>query len=252
MIKKLLRELYLLPRGEQRAIILLSLLMILGIVVRVTVQLLPEKPPPGMEEFVKESRAILAALQQQDSLEQSSDETSITYNGSLPPPHRSPFTDHPTPITDYRSPITHSPDHRSPTNRTPVLAPISINSADSSALLPLPDIGPVFAGRIIRYRELLGGFTGLDQLEEVYGLSGETIRLIGKYLQFDTSVIRKIRVDSATFRELLRHPYLEMEHVRALFQYRDFAGHIHSPEELRENHVLPDSVLRKVGPYLLF
>ena len=218
MIKKIVRDLYLLPRGEQRALILLSLLLILGIIVRASVQLLPERTPPGMEQFVQESRAIMAALEQEDSLNRSKNQ----YPGTKDP------------------------------DRSPQLSPININTADSIQLLPLPGIGPVYAGRIIKYRNLLGGFAVIDQLYEVYGLKEETIRLIGDHIKVDSTAIRKINLDSASFRKLLRHPYLQLEDVKALVNYRDFRGRIGSFQEVRDNNLLPDSTLKKISPYIQF
>ena len=225
MIKKILRELFLLPRGEQRALILLSLLLILSIVVRMTVQLLPSRPPPGMERFILESHALIAAMEGKDSLNKS-DFTKKT----LPKPED----------TFGRSQVR--------VNQTP----IPINSADSVQLLPLPGIGPVYAGRIIRYRELLGGYVQIDQLNEVYGLEEETIEMITDLIIIDQSMIRKIKLDSATFTQLLRHPYLQYEDVKSLVSFREFKSGIDSIQELRANNLLSDSTLEKIGPYLHF
>ena len=45
-----------------------------------------------------------------------------------------------------------------------------LNTADSAMLVRLPGIGPVYAGRILKYRSLLGGFANMSQLNEVYGM----------------------------------------------------------------------------------
>lgn len=225
MIKKILRELFLLPRGEQRALILLSMLLILSIGVRMAVQLLPSRPPPGMEHFILESHALIAAMEGKDNLN-----NSAFTKKSLPKPKD----------TFGRSQVR--------VNQTP----IPVNSADSVQLLPLPGIGPVYAGRIIRYRELLGGYVQIDQLNEVYGLEEETIEMITDLIIIDQSMIRKIKLDSATFTQLLRHPYLQYEDVKSLVSFREFKSGIDSIQELRANHLLSDSTLEKIGPYLHF
>jgi hypothetical protein len=76
--------------------------------------------------------------------------------------------------------------------------------------------------------------------------------MIREKIIIDTSGIRKINLDTAAFRDLIRHPYLEYENVRSLMQFRDFKGKIESIEELRMNHILPDSILEKMIPYFEF
>jgi competence protein ComEA len=49
----------------------------------------------------------------------------------------------------------------------PVFTPVELNSADSTDLVELYGIGPVFANRILKYRDLLGGFYSVNQLLEV-------------------------------------------------------------------------------------
>ena len=44
---------------------------------------------------------------------------------------------------------------------------LDLNRADSTALLSLPGIGPFFAGKIVAYREQLGGYSHPEQLMEI-------------------------------------------------------------------------------------
>ena len=218
-----------LPRGEQRALVLVSFLLILSVGIRFLVQILPEREPAGMEEFVKESQALFASIALADSLqkERSDSIKKIRKSGS------------------YRS-----TSYSYPHSAKKSVQAININRADSVHLLPLPGIGPVFAGRIVKYRELLGGYVRIDQLCEVYGFPEKTLDLIRDRIVLDTSAIRKILLDSASFRDLLRHPYLELEEVKSLVNYRDFKQDISTLLELRQNQVLPDSTLERIAPYL--
>ena len=231
MSKRLYREFYLLPRGEQRGLILLSLLLILSLVFRIAVQLLPDRVPEGIEAFEQEASLIRAAFAEADSLERSRIDSTRRKGNESSRKYSSTVYQNKSKITIY---------------------PIDINRADSAQLLPLPGIGPVFASRLIKYRNLLGGYASMDQLKEVYGISPETLQRITDHIVIDTSVLIKLDLNSATFRELLRHPYLEYEDVKAMVNYRDFKGNIQSFQELQENHILPDSVMKKVIPYLYF
>ncbi|MFA6128421.1 MAG: helix-hairpin-helix domain-containing protein [Bacteroidales bacterium] len=130
------------------------------------------------------------------------------------------------------------------------LVKIEINSADSVTLLELPGVGPVFAKRILKYRQMLGGFVNLQQLKEVYGM--DTVRLNGfiKLISIDTSKIRKLNLNTATFKELLAHPYLEYEQVIAIARFRDKKGLLKSPGELWAAGILADSLRRGLSHYL--
>jgi len=228
-----------LPRGEQRALIVLSFVLVFSLAIRIGVQLLPGREPAGLEEFEREYHALMAAMARSDSIANAAS----GYRSQIPAPQSPVPTPH-SPIPTPKSPV--------PTPRSPLptpQSPININRADSVQLLPLPGIGPVFAGRIIKYRDLLGGYISLDQLREVYGLPAETIDLIADRIAIDASSVRRIYIDSASFSELLRHPYLDLNEVKALVEYRDFKKDISSLKELIENQILEDSTIARVGPY---
>lgn len=217
------------PRGEQRAMLLLSLLVILVLGVRMGVQMLPAREPSGMEAFREEAIAILATNKEADylRLKVASQKSKARYRAIS------------------------QPDPSTQKKWVPFdISPVNLNGADSVALLPLPGIGPVFAGRIIKYRNLLGGFVSPEQLMEVYGMEGATVDLITSSLYIDSLLLRKLNLNSASFRDLLRHPYLEYEDVKAIVNYRDVLGHISTLDELYQNMILPDSILEKFAPYL--
>jgi len=214
--------------------LLLSLLVMLSLGVRTGFRMLPAREPPGIREFREEAMAFLT------SMDEVSREKADSLAGAA-------FRDNT--LTNYSN--RHIPvPYRKKAQAGYKIAPISLNKADSVALLPLPGIGPVFAGRIIKYRSLLGGFVDPAQLNEVYGMKRATVEIITSLIFIDSSLLRPMNLNSATFRELLRHPYLEYENVKALVHYRDVMGHISSFEELRQNSTLPDSVLDKAAPYL--
>lgn len=238
MVRKLLREFFLLPRGEQRALILLGLLVIITLGFRISLANLPQRRPPGLEQFREEAfrvRAMLERLDRTDSLNQTSGGFHL-YASSLD-------------SARYRS---HSRSPSSPGVARGGQLRVHLNTADSTALLRLPGIGPVFAGRIIKYRRLLGGFYCSDQLKEVYGMKEETIEQITPLLVLDSIGLVKLNVNTCTFRDLLRHPYLEYEDVKALVGYMDLEGEINSMGEIRENFLFSEAALERIEPYLDF
>ena len=128
---------------------------------------------------------------------------------------------------------------------------ININLADSTDFTLIPGIGPVFSSRIVRYRNLLGGFFEKDQLLEVYGLDSTRYQQIRPHLLVDTTnTIRRIDLNKATFSDLIRHPYLDRNQVSALLRLREQHGPLHSPEDIRRSHLIEDADWRRLLPYL--
>jgi DNA uptake protein ComE-like DNA-binding protein len=129
---------------------------------------------------------------------------------------------------------------------------LEINTCDSASLDGLPGIGPVLSARIIKFRNLLGGYVSVNQLREVYGLSEETLNLISGSLIVDTTAIRKININSADYKKLIRLPYFEKSEVPAILKYREMKGTIGSMKELVDNKIIPAERAERVRSYLDF
>lgn len=137
------------------------------------------------------------------------------------------------------------------TNRKPFeLKRMEINSATADDLCKLDGIGDVLSERIVKYRDLLGGFYSLGQLQEVYGLPSETLMNIAGILDLDTTALVKININFARSSELARHPYLGWKEVRRIIAYREKHGFIDTPGLLLTDSVLQPSIFDKVAPYL--
>jgi DNA uptake protein ComE-like DNA-binding protein len=129
---------------------------------------------------------------------------------------------------------------------------IEINRSDSATLETLPGIGPVLSARIIKYRRLLGGFASIEQLKEVYGLPVETYELIKGRIFADSSMITKININSAGYKELSHIHYFEKYEVTAILKYREIKGRIKCITDLTENKLITLEKAGKVRPYLRF
>lgn len=130
--------------------------------------------------------------------------------------------------------------------------PIDINSCDSSSLITLPGIGPVLSVRIIKYRNLLGGYAKIEQLQEVYGLPEETYELIRSRIFIDTLALSKISVNMAGYGDLIRLPYFERYEVTAILKYRELGGRIESINDLIDNKLITEEKAAMIRPYLIF
>lgn len=65
---------------------------------------------------------------------------------------------------------------------TSVTFPIDVNTATEEQLRFIPQVGNVTAQRIVQYRDVLGGYTSLEQLMEIKGISQTSYENISAYL----------------------------------------------------------------------
>ncbi len=127
---------------------------------------------------------------------------------------------------------------------------VEINSTNVDSLELVNGIGPVYAERIIKYRDLLGGFVYKTQLYEVYGLDSALISNILPQINLDSSLIRKININNADYKDLIKHPYLNKFQTQSILKFREIQGAFQEVEEIIANNLLPEEVFQKIKPYL--
>lgn len=129
---------------------------------------------------------------------------------------------------------------------------VDINTADTARLQQLRGIGPVFASRIVKYRNLLGGFVDIRQLLEVYGMDENRFSSIEPHLTASSLNVRKMKINSASFEELRRHPYLDYYQARAIVDYRRTVGPVRNPEDLLKINLVDEETIRKISDYIQY
>lgn len=125
-----------------------------------------------------------------------------------------------------------------------------LNLADSTQLQLVRGIGPVLSGRIIKYRDLLGGYTSTEQLKEVYGLDDEVYQRVLSQFGILVTQVQKININQDSIKYLAAHPYLNYKMSRAIVKYRTQHGDYQGVEDLKKIHTMSDSLFQKIAPYL--
>jgi competence protein ComEA len=128
---------------------------------------------------------------------------------------------------------------------------VDINTADTSTLQELRGIGPAFARRIIKYREMLGGFYSVEQLLEVYGFDQQKYDQVVANCRIGDGPFRKLNLNTVTTAELKKHPYMDYYTAKAIVDHRIAKGKFTSVEQLKEISLINDELYQKIKPYIL-
>lgn len=132
------------------------------------------------------------------------------------------------------------------------IIPIELNTVTEEKLIQLKGIGPFLAKQIIQYREQLGGYITVQQLQEVYKLSPEIYAVIKEDFAADQSKIIPLKINSIDTKELSKHPYLTYNQANSLVEYRKQHGYYHAPKDLMQSKLITEEDLVKLTPYLNF
>lgn len=126
-----------------------------------------------------------------------------------------------------------------------------LNLATEQQLRKINGIGKKLSKRIISYRKLLKGFTYNDQIYEVYYLEKETGDRILEHFEVKAKPeIKRLNINSATFKEILHLPYIDYDLTKRIVQYRDLNGGIESIEDLKKIDSFPVEKFNRISLYL--
>lgn len=143
-----------------------------------------------------------------------------------------------------------SPKHEKPQVS---ITTFDLNQADTIQLKKIKGIGSKLSSRIIKYREILGGFISLDQLQDIYGLNPYVIDQLRSYSYIETGYKPQlIPINFIEFKTLLKHPYIDYETTKKIINHRSNNGPFRQKEDLLNQQLVTDSIYHKLVPYLSF
>ncbi len=126
---------------------------------------------------------------------------------------------------------------------------ININTADSLELTKLKGIGQVFSNRIVRYRDLLGGFYCTYQLMDVFGMDSTRFNNLKDNIYVDGSV-SKININKAEFADLVRHPYINRNIANSIVMIRKQHGKYSHIEDIKKSDLIKEETFKKIKHYI--
>jgi len=135
-------------------------------------------------------------------------------------------------------------------NETSVII-LDLNVCTKNDLLLINGIGDKLSDRIIKFRELLGGYYSVSQLKEVFGIDSVKYRYIEKNFIVSEKNFKKIPINLADYQKLSAHPYIDNRHASDIINYRNRFGPFKSMHEFEISGIFADTViLKRILPYL--
>lgn len=157
--------------------------------------------------------------------------------------------------TIEEAPSTRTPFYRKTPDRVekyPKGTLVELNTADTVSLKKIPGIGSAFSNRIVKYRNLLGGYHSVDQLSEVYGMDEERFAALKEWFCVNPGLIQKRPINRFPTDSLLRHPYLNYRQAKAIQQLRRQKGKLTGWENLILLEEFSEADRKRIEPYLSF
>jgi competence protein ComEA len=126
---------------------------------------------------------------------------------------------------------------------------VDLNTAEVEDLVRLPGIGEGWAKRILGWRDKLGGFSTVAQVAEARNLPDSVFQKMRYYVTIAKPETQKISINTATWDQLSKHPYVEAKQARWIVAYREQHGNYRNLEELLRIPELKKDWLERVRPY---
>jgi len=126
-----------------------------------------------------------------------------------------------------------------------------LNLVTSVELQSINGIGKKLSKRIVAYRNMLQGFTENEQLYEVYYLKKEIAnKILLRFEVLTKPTLTKVNINEATFKEILRLPYIDYALTKKIFDYRDELGEFSSLSQLKKIDSFPLEKYDRITLYL--
>lgn len=130
---------------------------------------------------------------------------------------------------------------------------LDINLATKEDLIKVYGIGPALSERILKLKDLLGGFVSMEQMNDVWGLSPEVIENLNKNFKvIALPKVKKVDINNASIKELMLFPYFKYALAKAIVTYRSMNGDFKENADLIKINGFPNDKINIIGLYLYF
>ena len=129
---------------------------------------------------------------------------------------------------------------------------VDINKATIKDFTAIEGVDEYISERIIKYRSKLQGFSFKEQLFEVWGLNEQMAnKILSTFSIKNKPIIKKVNINTASFKEVLSNPYIDYELCIQIFDYKDEVAELQSISEIKNIEGFPIKKYNRIVLYLL-
>ena len=125
---------------------------------------------------------------------------------------------------------------------------VDLNRADTTELKKIPGIGIGIAQAIVSYRNRLGGFYDVAQLQELKWVTSD----IQRWFKVENCPIHRINANKASLDRLRAHPYINYYQARVIVEFRRKKDKLKSLSQLSLYEEFAEKDLERLSHYLTF
>jgi len=130
---------------------------------------------------------------------------------------------------------------------------LDINEATQEDFMKIHGIGEALSLRILKQKEILGGFISMEQIKDVWGLSPEVIFELNTHFKISAAPnFKKIAINDASLKELAQFPYFRYGLAKQIITYRSMNGNFKNIEDLAKIKDFPVEKAKIISLYLEF
>lgn len=125
---------------------------------------------------------------------------------------------------------------------------VNLNQADTTELKKIPGIGSAIARRIVNYRNRLGGYHHISQLQEIDLIPDQLTR----WFNIQTGETKRINLNKVGIERLKAHPYFNFYQAKVIVEHRKRKGNLKRLDQLAFYEEFTEIDLKKIEPYICF
>lgn len=125
---------------------------------------------------------------------------------------------------------------------------VSLNQADTTELKKIPGIGSAIARRIVGYRNRLGGYHHISQLQEIDLIPDQ----LTPWFNIQKGETKRINLNKAGVERLKAHPYFNFYQAKVIVEHRKKKGNLKRLDQLAFYEEFTPNDLERIEPYICF